>query len=192
MSFFEFFIFSLALSIELLIVLRSCALKTRIVLTRGLCVSVIAALIYSLLLVLGIVVGNVLRFESATDPGLYDNINSLIYLGLMIVVGLKMMLPAMKKNRQIPAYDISRWATVFALSVASGINVLLVGLGLGFIASVEHNALKGAITLFVMAFLFGYLGIMMGRQKKMLGERRWMLIAVLLLLVTAIFRVVEY
>lgn len=189
MSVFEYFVLSLALGIELMTIMRTCAEKAPIRLTRGLAVSFLAAIVYALFLYLGIQIGNLLRFEG--DDGLYDNINSMVYLGMMIVIGVKMLLPVYRKGQQRPAYDISRWGTVLALIVASGINVLLIGIGLGFLVSASDEGLKGPICLAIVVFLISYWAIMLGRQKKAIREHRWLLIAVLLLLVSAIFRVVE-
>ena len=77
------------------------------------------------------------------------------------------------------------------LGIASGINVLLIGIGLGFLVVASEDGIKGPICLAIVVFLISYWAIMLGRQKKTIRERRWLLISVLLLLVSAIFRVVE-
>lgn len=190
MSVFEYLVLALALGIQLMVIMRSCAEMVPIRLTKGLAVSCLMALVYVAMLNGGFILGNALQFRSATDAALYDNVNSLVYLGLMIVVGVKILAGAVRKKQAVPAYDISRWGTVVLLAVASGVNVFLSGLALGFVVSHKTDAVLSSVIIGVIAFLLCYWAIMLGRQKKMIKERRWLLIAVLLLLVSAIFRVV--
>ena len=70
--------------------------------------------------------------------------------------------------------------------MATGINTLFVGLGLGFRVSFAADLWRVAIPLFVILFVLCYLAIMLGRQKKEMRARRWQLIAVLFLLIFAI------
>ena len=180
MSVLEYIILSVALSVPVMVSLRACALKNPIRLTRGLGVSFLVAIVHVLLILAGLYVGNLLRFDLPE----YDN---LVYLGLLVVVALRMFFPAFrKKEKELPAYDISRWLTVLLLGIATGTNTLFVGLGLGFRVSLQSDLWRVAIPLLVVMFLFCYLAIMLGRTKKDLRARRWQLIAVLFLLVFAI------
>lgn len=180
MNIFEYIILSFALSIPVMVTLRGCALKNRIRLTRGLGVSFLIAVEHVLLLLSGMWVGNMLRFDIPD----YDN---LFFLGLMVAVALRMFFPAFrKKEKERVSYDIARWSTVVLLGIASGVNTLFVGLGFGFRVDVGNELWRVAIPLTVVMFLLGYLGIMMGRRRKQMRERRWQLIAVLFLQVFAI------
>ncbi|MBO7577191.1 MAG: manganese efflux pump [Bacteroidales bacterium] len=178
MSVIEYLILSFALAVPVMVSLRACALKTPIRLTRGLGVSFILAVIHSALLLLGLFLGNRLRL-SLTE---YDN---LFYLGLILVVAIRMFFPAFSKKER-PAFAISRWSVVLSLAVATAINTLLVGLALGFRVAFSDELWKSAVPLFVVMFLLCYLAIMLGRRKKTLRERRWQLFAVLFLLIFAI------
>lgn len=182
MSVIEYIILSLALAIPVLVTLRGCALSHRIRLSWGLAASLILAVEHTLLILLGAWVGNMLRFDIPD----YDN---LIYLGLIVVVALRMFFPAFRKgDKALPAYDISRLATILLLGVATGTNALFVGLGLGFHPHVQLPAhlWRIAVPMLVAVFLFSYWGIMLGRRKKEVRQRRWQLIAVLFLLIFAI------
>ena len=180
MSVLEYIILSFALTVPVMVTLRACALKKPIRLTRGLGVSFLVAIVHVLLILAGIYIGNLLRFELPE----YD---SLIYLGLLVVVALRMFFPAFrKKEKELPAYNIANWTIVLLLGVATGINTLFVGLGLGFRVSFAADLWRVAIPLFVILFVLCYLAIMLGRQKKEMRARRWQLIAVLFLLIFAI------
>ena len=178
MSVIEYIILSFALAVPVMVSLRACALKTPIRLTRGLGVSFLLAVIHSALLLLGLFLGNRLRLGLPE----YDN---LFYLGLMLVVGVRMFFPAFSKKER-PAFDISRWSVVLSLAVATAINTLLVGLALGFRVAFSDELWKSAVPLFIVMFLLCYLAVMLGRRKKTLRERRWQLFAVLFLLIFAI------
>lgn len=179
MSVFEYIVLSIALGIETLVVVRSCALQTRIRLTKGMVVSLIIALFQVLFAIAGMAVGNSLRFDFA-------EVDNLIYLGLVLVVAVKLLMSAVRKERNIPAYDISRWSTIVLLGIATSINALILALGLGFRVSLNVDLFKMAIPLFLVIFLFSFWAIMLGRQKVEIRRRRWSLFAVLFLLIFAI------
>ena len=180
MSVLEYIILAFALTVPVMVTVRACALQHPIRLTRGLAVSFLIAVEHVLLILAGIYIGNLLRFGFPE----YDN---LVYLGLLVVVALRMLLPAFrKKDKELPAYNISSWTTVLLLGVATGINTLFVGLGLGFRVDIATDVWRVAIPLFIILFVLCYLAIMLGRQKKEIRARRWQLIAVLFLLIFAI------
>ena len=78
MSIIEFIILAIALSFEAMIVMHGCALKTPIRLTQGLAESITIAAVNALLLLLGIWMGNLLRFTPAElDPNA-SSTNSLL------------------------------------------------------------------------------------------------------------------
>ena len=179
MSILEYIVLSLALSIETLLVVRKSAFKSDILLSRGLLVSFIIALIHSIFLGLGILVGNLLMFG-------FPEVDNLVYLGLMIVVAGRLLVTSLRKNDNHPSYEIKRISTTCALAVATGVNVLFVGLALGFRVYVENDILKSSIPLFVLTFMFAYWAIMLGRREVEVNTKRWGLIGVLFLLIFAL------
>jgi len=180
MSVIEYIILAFALAIPLVVTLRGCALRNPIRLSRGLAVALLLALEQTLLLLSGIWIANMLRFDMPE----YDN---LVYLGFLLVVAVRMFFPAFRKqDKEMPPYDISRWGTVLLLGVATAVNTFLVGLGLGFRVNLGTDLWKVAIPMVVVMFLLGYWGIMLGRRKKEMRKRHWQLIAVLFLLIFAV------
>ena len=193
MSIIEFIIVALALSFEALIIMHGCALKNPIPLTKGIGESFTIAIINALLLAGGILLGNLLRFSPENiDPNatstnsLLTDTDNLVYLGLLILVALRLLFRSGKKSRQVQPYDISRYSTTLLLSVAIGINTLLVGLALGFRIKLSDNIWSATIPLVVIFTVMSFLGIMLGRQQKELRARRYTLIAVLFLLAFAL------
>lgn len=180
MSVLEYIILSFALAFPVMVTVRGCALKNHILLTRGLAVSALLAIVHIAFILIGISVANMLQFGMPE----YDN---LVYLGLLVLVAIRMFYAAFRKqDRELPAYDISRWGTVLLLGIATAVNTLLVGLGLGFRVILHAELWRLSVPLFVVMFLLCYWGIMLGRRKKPIRERRWMLIAVLFLLIFAV------
>ena len=181
LKYLEYIILSFALALPVLLTLRDSADKVRLRLSRGLLVSLLLAAEQVLLILLGMYLGNLLRFDIPE----YD---TPVFLGLFIVVAIRMTITAFRKPKKAdaPVFDISRWPTVLLMGIATGTNALFVGLGLGFRASLAQDLWAVAIPLLIAVILFSYLGIMLGRQHKTLRPRRWLLIAVLFLLVYAI------
>jgi putative Mn2+ efflux pump MntP len=193
MSIIEFIILSIALSFEVLIVMHGCALKTPVKLTKGLGEIVCIAVINALLLAIGLWLGNMLRFTpDSIDPNtsstnsLMSETDNLVYLGLMILVAVRLLFRSGKKSRQVQPYDISRFSTALLLGVAVGINTLIVGIALGFRMLLCENIWRATIPLVVIMTIFGLLGLMLGRQKKEIRARRYTLFAVLFLLAFAL------
>ena len=140
----------------------------------------VTATIYVLLFILGITLGDLLRIEGADAPQLYARTNAYIFLGLAIFVALRMLLPHLKRKPQLPVFDLRNWSSVIAMSVASGINVLLIGLGLGFVMPIAGHVHWAIWPLFISSVLLGYTGIMFGRQKVTIRPLRWMIVACIL------------
>lgn len=193
MSLIEFIILALALSFEALIVMHGCALNTPIRLTKGLAESFTVAVVNTLLLICGMMIGNLLRFtptdlnpDASSTNSLLSDTDNLVYLGIMILVAVRLLFRSSKKRRTVQPYDISRFSTTLLLGVAIGINTLFVGLALGFRMPLNENLWRAAIPLFVLMSLFAFLGVMLGRQKKELRAQRYTLFAVLLLLAFAL------
>ena len=190
MSIFEYIAIALAFSIESMTVMRTQAEKTRIPLTQGVGIAVLFAIAYALMMLAGLRIGNILRFEDTITPNAYATANTLVYVGLSVLLAIKIIAQTLKKKGSSATYDISRWPTVIALALASSIDALILGLGIGFLPQTDSDILKATIPLLIGIFLLSYLGIMFGRQATPLRQRRWHILSVLLLLSIAIYRII--
>ena len=191
MSIATYIVLSIAFGVTAMLLMRRCAETTPVKLTKGLAIMFVTAIIYVLLFILGITLGDLLRIEGADAPQLYARTNAYIFLGLTIFVALRMLLPHLKRKPQLPVFDLRNWGSVLAMSVASGINVLLVGLGLGFVMPLAGHIHWAIWPLFISSVLLGYTGIMFGRQKVTIRPLRWMIVACILLLGCGIAAVVN-
>ena len=191
MSIATYIVLSIAFGVTAMLLMRRCAETTPVKLTKGLAIMFVTATIYVLLFILGITLGDLLRIEGADAPQLYARTNAYIFLGLTVFVALRMLLPHLKRKPQLPVFDLRNWSSVIAMSVASGINVLLVGLGLGFVMPLAGHIHWAIWPLFISSVLLGYTGIMFGRQKVTIRPLRWMIVACILLLGCGIAAVVN-
>ena len=192
MSLIEFIILAIALSFEALVVMHGCALKNKIPLTKGMAESVLVALVNAVLLIVGIWSGSKLKFtpsgidpETSSTGSLLADTDGLVYLGLLILVAVRLLFRSGRKSRQVQPYDISRYSTALLLGVALGINTLIVGLAVGF-RPVMSNLWAASVPLFVIMTLMAFLGVMLGRSGKEIRARRYTLFAVLFLLAFAL------
>lgn len=192
MSLIEFIILAIALSFEALVVMHGCALKNKITLTKGLAESAIVAFVNAMLLAAGIWIGSMLKFTPAgVDPegsqtgSLLADTDGLVYLGLLLLVAIRLLFRSGKKSRQVQPYDISRYGTAILLGVAIGINTLIVGIAIGF-RPVMSNLWTASVPIFVIMTLFAFFGVMLGRKGKEIRARRYTLFAVLFLLAFAL------
>lgn len=196
MSLIEFIILAIALSFEAFIVMHGCALKNKIPLTKGLAESATVALVNAILLAAGIWIGSLLKFtptgaptsswaSSSSTADLLTDTDNLVYLGLMLLVAVRLLFRSGKKSRQVQPYDIGSYGTAILLGIAVGINTLIVGLAVGF-RPVMSNLWAASIPLFVLMTLFAFLGVMLGRKGKEIRARRYTLFAVLFLLAFAL------
>ncbi len=174
-----------------MLLMRRCADAASISLSKGLLISFVVAVVHAALYCLGILLGNMLRFELPDNPEAFARANSFVLLGLSLFVAVKMMWPYLGKKTQPSAYDLNAGVfRVLLFTVATGINGFLLGIGAGFMVPLAGHLHSALWPLLVATFLFSYLGIMYGRQKVVLRPRRWIAMAALIIIATAVIAVV--
>lgn len=186
----SYIVIALAFGICTMLLFRRCAEATPVHLLPGLGVVAAVAVVHAALYWLGTTVGDMLAFRSPEEPGRYSDLNSYVFLGLAAMVALKMMGPYLRREAQLPLFNLADWWAVLAMAVATGVNVLLTGVGVGFVDP-QPSIHKVLWPLLTASLLLGYLGLMFGRQKVDLRPRRWMIIACILLLGVAIAAVIN-
>lgn len=185
---FDYIVIALAFGLEAVMYMRNSVEQTRISLVRGLASAFLMAAVFVGFMLLGMLVGNFFQFQQPDDGFLDEGIqqiNSLIFLGFALVVVFKLLM-GIRKNRALPAYDISTTGTMLLFSVATGINVLILGIGMGFLYKVGADVWKVSVPMFLSVLLFAFWGVMLGRNKVVMRHRRWQFIAVLCLLGIAV------
>lgn len=191
MSIATYIVLALAFGISTMILMRRCAAATPVKLSKGLVIMLLTGIVHVILFVLGITLGDLLRIEGKDAPQLYARTNAYIFLGLTLFVVVRMLLPYLKREPNLAIFDLRNWGTTAAMAIASGINVLLVGLGLGFVMPLAGHVHSAIWPLFALTLLLGYMGIMFGRQKVEMRPRRWIIVACVLMLGCGIAAVVN-
>ena len=192
MSIVSYIVIALAMGIVNMLLFRRCGEATPVRLSTGLLITFAQSAIHAVIYLLGGMLGMLLNMYSPSDPGMYADINAYIFLGIVLVVIIRLLFPYIRKEPRLPMFNLAA-GTVWSftgMAILTGINIFLVGIGTGFVelANPIHKMLW---PMFGMTFVFGYLGIMFGRQKVTMRPRRWMIVACILLLGTAIAAVVN-
>lgn len=186
-----YIVIALAFGIADMLLFRRCAEVTPVRLSRGLLLALAVAAVQTLFFLLGMALGDLLRFELPDNADAFSRTNALIFLGLDLFVLLRMLLPYLRREPRLPHFDLAGNAACAAMAVTAGVNTLLVGLGAGFVASPAVDLHKALWPMLVACFLLGYWGLMLGRQKVAMRPVRWMLVAAVLLLAVAIAAIVR-
>lgn len=186
-----YIVLAIAFGISNMVLFYRCAEITPIRLSRGLFITFLVSVVQTVLFLLGMFLGDILRFELPTDAEAFSKTNSLIFLGLDLFVMLRMLMPYLKRDSQLPIFNLGSNSACVAMAFATAINLLLVGLGAGFVASLAMDIHKALWPLIIILFLAGYWGLMLGRTKVNIRPRRWMIVASVLLLAVSIAAVVN-
>lgn len=192
MSIISFIIIAIALGISTMVLIKRCAEATPVRLSAGLLIATMVAMVHTVLFIVGMLAGNLLRFESADDPFAYAEVNSLVLMGMTVMVLLKLLSPYLRREPKLAVFPLNGGlGRTLLMTVASGINIFLLGMGVGFVALLSQGVHRAVWPLFTLTLLFSYLGIMYGRQKVEMRPRRWIIISCVLLLGVAIAAVVN-
>lgn len=186
-----YFALALAFGISDMILFHRCAEITPIRLSRGLVITLSVATVQTALFLLGMFIGDILRFELPTDAGAFSKTNALIFMGLTVFVMFRMLSPHLKKEPRLSLFNLTSNAACAAMAFATGINLLLVGLGAGFVASIDNDFHKALWPLLTIMFLAGYWGLMLGRRKVAVRPRVWVIVAAVLLFTVSVAAVVN-
>ena len=133
MSIVSYIVIALALGICNMLLFRRCGESFPIRLSAGITVSFTVSAVHVILYLLGALIGSLLCFYSPEEPTLYADINAYIFLGINIIVIIKGLLSYLRRNPRLPLFDLTNGGSVLAMAAATGINALLIGLGVGFV-----------------------------------------------------------
>lgn len=186
-----FIVLSLALGISIMLLMHRSAEAAPVRLSSGILVSFATAVVHVALFCLGIWLGNKLLLTDNGNPASYAQQNAWVFFGLAVMVAIKQFLPYMGRRTKPAAYNLNVGIPqLLLLTVASGINVFLLGFGVGFVALLGESLHAAIWPLFAFTFLLAVLGVMFGRQHVPLRPRRWITLSSLIVFATALFVVI--
>lgn len=188
-----YIVIALAFAISNMLLFRRCAELTPIRLTRGLLLTLMVAGLQLALFMLGLLLGDMLRFELPDNQDAFAMANAMIFMGLDAIVISRMVMPYLRREPKLPLFNLGDNKSSRAMAFIASVNTLLVGLGAGFVAASAENFFRTLWPLLVLVilWLFGYWGLMLGRQKVAVRPTRWMVIAAIMLLGVGIAAVVN-
>jgi len=100
---------------------------------------------------------------------LIENVDHWIAFSLLLIIGIKMLYEAFKKNPENNKTDITRLPTLLILSVATSIDALVVGISLSIL---DRSIYLSILTIGLFAFIFSVSGYYLGhRIGKIVGNK---------------------
>ena len=176
MSFIEALILALALCVDTLVVSATTAFRSKMAYKRGLLMALILGFCQFAFPLAGAVIGDVARsFIEAVDHW--------VAFGLLAIVGGKMVVEGFRNEEEAESTKYSNLSVgmFFLLGVATSIDGLAVGIGLGL-----DNALKTVLWVVaiigVVTFLVSMVGIYLGKRNIPVPERTANIIAGMVLI----------
>ena len=176
MSFIEALILALALCVDTLVVSATTAFRSKMAYKRGFLMALILGFCQFAFPLAGAVIGDVARsFIEAVDHW--------VAFGLLAIVGGKMVVEGFRNEEEAESTKYSNLSVgmFFLLGVATSIDGLAVGIGLGL-----DNALKTVLWVVaiigVVTFLVSMLGIYLGKRNIPVPERTANIIAGMVLI----------
>ena len=179
MTLIESFILALALSVDSFVVSATCAFKSKMPLGRGLVMALVFGVFQGLFPLMGALLGGAFRnVASAVDHW--------IAFGLLLLVGGKMIWDAFHDNAADEQLDVTRFATICLLAVATSIDAFVVGIGFGL------NSAFAEMLLFLVTFLLSLVGVTLGRRNIPVPDKVASILAGLVLIALGTYTLIDH
>ena len=186
MSFIEALLLALALCVDTLVVSATTAFKSKMTYRRGLLMALILGFCQFAFPLIGAVIGDVARsFIEAVDHW--------VAFGLLAIVGGKMIVEGIRNEDEVDGsrYQKLNVATFFLLGVATSIDGLAVGIGLG-LDNPLSTVLWIVVTIGIVTFLVSMVGIYLGKRNIPVPERTANIIAGVVLIGLGVKTLLEH
>lgn len=99
-----------------------------------------------------------------------EHIDHWIAFLLLLGIGGKMIIESVKPNHPVKTFNVENYLILLGLSVATSIDALIVGMGLGFL---EMPVLSSVLIITMITCLFSFTGFILGSKNgfHLLGRR---------------------
>ena len=171
MSFVEALLLALALCVDTLVVSATTAFKSKMSYRRGLLMAFILGFCQFAFPLIGAVIGDMAR-------SFIESVDHWVAFGLLAIVGGKMVVEGIRNEDEDVGlrYQKLNVATFFLLGVATSIDGLAVGIGLG-LDNPLFTVLWVVVTIGIVTFLVSMVGIYLGKRNIPVPERTATIIA---------------
>lgn len=180
----EVFLLALALCVDSLVVSTASAFKSKMSVRHGVLMALIFALFQGGFPLLGALLGGAFRDRVAA-------VDHWIAFGLLLLVGGKMIVDALRDVPEERQLDVSRVGVICLLGVATSIDAFVVGIGLGLDRDVPQVLFSVAV-IGIVTFLVSMIGVFMGRRNVPIPERFAGIVAGLVLIGLGTWTLVEH
>lgn len=171
MTFLEALVLSLALCVDTLVVSATTAFRSKMVYRRGLLMAMILGFCQFAFPLIGAIIGDIARsFIEAVDHW--------VAFGLLAFVGGKMIIEGIRSEEEddVSKYKQLNVGTFFLLGIATSIDGLAVGIGLG-LDNPLSTVLWVVSTIGIVTFVVSMVGVYLGKRNIPVPERTANIIA---------------
>ncbi len=159
----EAILLALALCVDTLVVSTTSAFSSKMSYRSGFLMAGIFALFQGGFPFLGALLGGAFQeWMSAIDHW--------VAFGLLLLVGGKMILDALRGAPKESQMDVTKVGTMCLLGIATSIDAFVVGIGLGLSSSFRHVMLN-VIVIGLVTFVTAVLGVFLGKRDVPVPER---------------------
>lgn len=181
MSIFTIVLIAMGLAMDCFAVSVTCGAQRYVTRRIGLKMALFFGLFQGGMLLLGALLGE--GFRAAME--FYSH---WIAFGLLLVIGAKMVIEALKKDRSEDEFRVDKWLVLISLSIATSIDAFIVGIGLGL---EEVNLWTSGLIVAAASFLMSLVGIYFGRRAKFVTPRAAELLGGLILILIGVKTLIE-
>lgn len=180
----ESFLLALALCVDSLVVSATSAFKSKMSYRRGLLMAATFGFFQALFPLLGALLGEACQaFVASVDHW--------IAFGLLLLVGGKMLWDAFQEEDDDKQLDVTRFATMCLLGVATSIDAFVVGLGLG-LKNDLWEILVTVIVIGIVTVMVSLIGLVLGKRNIPVPERMATAIAGVVLIGLGTYTLIEH
>ena len=188
MNWLQHLFIAIALGIDTMVVMYHNTESIHITPLRCIINAILLSTIYLILAYSGIFIGELLQYSADYQQSPLLATNLYLFIGLTAVVCIKRIMKLFaSRKKETQKYDASKYTTLIALSMASGLDIFLLYLGIGFITPNRANTLSTLIPLFVCTLTLGYIGTLFERQKTPLRITRWQILSLLIIITITVY-----
>lgn len=164
MSLIEIFIIGIGLAMDCFAVSLSCSISTPCLKKReSLKIAFFFGLFQGGMPVLGWLIGK----------SFYDSVASIdhwIAFSILAIIGIKMIIEALKEGSEKQNFDIKMMKVLLLLSVATSIDAFVVGMSFAFL---QVSIFSAAIAIGVITFVISTFGLFLGKQFGAIINSKW-------------------
>lgn len=180
----ETLLLALALCVDSLVVSTTSAFKSKMTYRHGVLMAVIFALFQGGFPFLGALLG--VAFKD-----LIASVDHWVAFGLLLFVGGKMIVDALRNAPDDKQLDISKTGVLCLLGIATSIDAFVVGIGLGLDNELPQIVFI-VVTIAVVTFLVSMLGVVLGKRNIPIPERIASIVAGLVLIGLGAYTLIEH